>query len=104
MEEVHKSEMKAYKHKNTGHYNSKQQLALHHTDQRNQFEREQRQTHEMELRKWKRRRLIGRIIQGAPINNTLFYDFCFDLVKIRPKILEKMVKEINLFTKIFKNK
>ena len=50
--------MKQYKQRQaTGH--SKQQLAMRHTDQRNQLEREQRQTHEMELRKWKRRRLIG---------------------------------------------
>ena len=38
--------------------NERQRLAVHHSDQRNQLEREQRQAHEMELRKWKRRRLI----------------------------------------------
>merc|ERR1711990_249774 len=49
IDEAHKSEMKQYKQRQaTGH--SKQQLAMRHTDQRNQLEREQRQTHEMELR------------------------------------------------------
>ena len=57
LDEVHRSEMKKGKNARMAQ-NERQRLAVHHSDQRNQLEREQRQAHEMELRKWKRRRLI----------------------------------------------
>ena len=57
LDEVHRSEMKKGKNQRMAQ-NERQRLAVHHSDQRNQLEREQRQAHEMELRKWKRRRLI----------------------------------------------
>ena len=60
LDEVHRSEMKKGKNQRMAQ-NERQRLAVHHSDQRNQLEREQRQAHEMELRKWKRRRLICKL-------------------------------------------
>ena len=61
LDEVHRSEMKKGKNQRMAQ-NERQRLAVHHSDQRNQLEREQRQAHEMELRKWKRRRLICKLL------------------------------------------
>ena len=37
----------------------KMQLARHHADQKQKLDQDQRQSHEMELRKYKRKRLTG---------------------------------------------
>ena len=38
----------------------KMQLARHHADQKQKLDQDQRQSHEMELRKYKRKRLTGK--------------------------------------------
>ena len=68
IEEQQKAEMKQQKHRwNSGaalpgitKEQQKMQLARHHSEQKQKLEVEQRQSHEMELRKYKRKRLTGK--------------------------------------------
>ena len=68
IDEQHKGEMKQLKHRaNSGqtvpgvtYEQQKMQLARNHADQKHRLETEQKQSHEMELRKYKRKRLTAR--------------------------------------------